>query len=77
MRDGRCSKCGSTTVYSQAGGVFFYNNTVHVHTSALDRAVPFVSFVCASCGYFENYIADGAKLAEVARTWAKVPAAAG
>ena len=75
MKNGQCPKCHSATVYSQTGGVFFNNNVIHVRTSQADQAVPFVSYICTTCGYFENFIADPNKLVAVTRTWQKVPPA--
>lgn len=73
MRNGKCSKCNSPTVYQQTGGIYFDSrNAFHVYTGAFDMTVPYVSFICASCGYFENYVADANKLAEVAQKWQKV-----
>jgi len=73
MRNGFCSKCSSATVYSKAGGVGISDNgQIHVYTGRISKAVPYVSFVCTTCGYFENYIADRDKLADVAKNWAKV-----
>jgi predicted nucleic-acid-binding Zn-ribbon protein len=31
-----------------------------------------MSYVCANCGYFENYIADQSKLADIASKWERV-----
>ncbi len=73
MRNGKCSKCNSATVYQQTGGISFYGSqSFHVRTGALQTGVPYVSFLCTTCGYFENYVADAAKLAEVAQKWQKV-----
>jgi hypothetical protein len=75
MRNGTCPSCHATTVYSKPGGVGISDRPViHVYTGAISRAVPFVSFVCTTCGYFENFIADANKLAEVAQKWQPVPA---
>ena len=46
---------------------------IQVYTGRISRAVPYVSFVCTTCGNFENYIADQPKLMDVAKTWQKVP----
>ena len=72
MRNGKCSKCGSTTVYAQSKGVGGVNG-VELTIGIFARAVNVTSFVCTTCGYFENYIADTKKLAEVAQKWPKVP----
>lgn len=73
MRNGVCRACGSQTVYSKTYGVKIGEvQGVYVQTSMMTMAVPYVSFVCSSCGYFENYIAEPKKLAEVAAKWTKV-----
>lgn len=74
MRNGHCPKCNSETVYSQSGGIFFYTNALHVRTSSLEQGVPFISYICTTCGYFENFVVDQQKLAAVAQKWQKVSA---
>jgi predicted nucleic-acid-binding Zn-ribbon protein len=78
MKNGKCPKCGSATVHSKTNGIAFGNSNgrVDVISSMLTRPSPAIAFVCITCGYFENYIADPGKLAEVAKTWQKVPAEA-
>ena len=39
-------------------------------------AVDIQSFLCTTCGYYENYVADPKRLAEVAQKWPAVPPAA-
>jgi predicted nucleic-acid-binding Zn-ribbon protein len=73
MKNGQCPKCNSATVHSQTGGVFYYNPTLHVHTGSMEQGVAFVSYICTTCGYFENYVIDPNKLAKVAATWPQVP----
>jgi hypothetical protein len=74
MRNGKCPRCNSATVHAQNGGLGITEwRKIHVYTGAISTAVPYVSFVCVTCGYFENYIADPGKLAQVAKTWQKVP----
>jgi hypothetical protein len=67
MQTGRCPKCASATVYRRSGGVGELR--IHVRTSFLSVPVPVFSYVCTTCGYFEQYIDDATKLAEVAQTW--------
>ncbi len=71
MRNGQCPKCNSKTVYSKRGGVG--STHIHVYTGILSVAVEFDAFVCTTCGYFENYIANEDKLKDVAQKWDKVP----
>ncbi len=76
MRNGKCPKCGSATVYAKTNGLGFGDSDgVLVYVGLLTRQSPAVAFVCITCGYFENYIADPGKLAEVAKTWQKVATA--
>jgi ribosomal protein S27AE len=74
MRNGICPKCGSSTVYAKFEGLKYYVNTgvVFVYTGRMTMASPAMAYVCSTCGYFENYITDQKKLAEVAEKWQKV-----
>jgi hypothetical protein len=77
MKSGTCQKCGSDSVFSKTNGLGFGDtNGVFVYVSPMTRRSPTVAFICGSCGYFENYLTDSGKLAEVAKTWDKVPVAA-
>lgn len=71
MRSGTCMRCGSKTVYSKTNGVNS-SGGIYVYTGAITRVVPFVTFMCSTCGYFENYVADARKLEEVAQKWDRV-----
>lgn len=75
MRDGKCRSCGSPSVFARQNGIKVGDgsNGVLVYTSWVTLPVPAVAFVCASCGYFEHYVTDQQKLAEVAQTWTRVP----
>ena len=72
MKNGVCPKCNSKTIYSQPQAVYFYQGHLHVSTGSQSSGVQFTSYVCTACGYFENYITDQSKLAEVASKWKKV-----
>ena len=74
MKNGTCPKCGSATVYSKTEGLKYAvaKGVVFVHTSFMTMPSSAVSYICTTCGYFENYIADKNKLAEVAENWQKV-----
>ena len=73
MKRGKCPKCGSDEVRSGAHlspkiGPFT-SNSIPVNffsLAALDN------YVCTKCGYLERYIAETAKLEEIARTWKKI-----
>jgi hypothetical protein len=74
MRDGKCRSCGSLTVFARQNGIEFGDtaNGVLIYTSLWTTPVQTESFLCASCGYFEHYVMDRQKLAEVAQTWTRV-----
>ena len=72
MKSGKCPKCGSKKVYCGANvypksGPFASNSIPISITSiaALDN------YVCVDCGFLERYIADNAKLKEIADKWKK------
>jgi predicted nucleic-acid-binding Zn-ribbon protein len=73
MKNGQCPKCGSAEVYSGANLPLksgpFAGNAIPVSLismAALDN------YVCTSCGLVESYVADSAKLKEIAKYWDKV-----
>jgi hypothetical protein len=37
------------------------------------QGVDVQSYLCTTCGYFENYVTDAKRLAEAAQQWPKVP----
>ena len=65
--------CGSTTVYSQANGVVPGGRKEYILLDGYDLPVDVVSFLCTTCGHFENYITDAKKLSDAAQKWPKVP----
>ena len=71
MRNGKCLKCGSKTIHSQKNGVGGRNGVAVSLGLSLD-STEVISFVCATCGYFENYFTDQRKLSEVKQKWQKV-----
>ena len=75
MRRGICPKCQTPTVYRRVGGISYggsASSKVFVHTSWMTAASPVENFICTRCGYFETYVIDEAKMAEVTSTWEKV-----
>lgn len=71
MRTGTCPKCQSTDLRMTADG-FMWPQSVPgacLRTSRVVQASPMHTYVCVACGYFEHYVADAGKLAEVARQW--------
>ncbi|MGC9397154.1 MAG: hypothetical protein ACP5J4_20105, partial [Anaerolineae bacterium] len=62
------------TVFSKAEGLKYAvaKGVVFVHTSRMTMPSPAIAYICTTCGYFENYIADPGKLTAVAKNWQKV-----
>ena len=48
------------------------NKGMMVFTSFMTSPSGIDVYVCTNCGYFETYIADGKKLADVAKNWSPV-----
>lgn len=73
MKSGTCPKCNNQSVYKAKSGITYAKkNTFYVFTSMMTMHTPTEDYVCTACGYFETYIADQAKLSEVAQKWEKV-----
>ncbi len=72
MRSGYCPKCKTPTVYRKLNGIGEGGTGVYVRTSWMTRASPVESFICTRCGYYENYVVDEPKMAEVTSAWKKV-----
>lgn len=70
MRNGLCPKCGSKNIFTQKNGINF--GSFEVNTGFFVTFSPTDDYICADCGYFERYIDDKKKLAEVAQKWARV-----
>lgn len=74
MKNGTCPKCNSNTVYIKRKGMSFGDGGVHVYipSQLASRPVPVDNYLCTTCGYFESYVADKAKLEAVAaKDWKK------
>ena len=69
MKNGTCPRCQSQTVYARRDGIYAGRGGTYVKTALANAPSPMNSYICTTCGYNENYVADPAKLAEVARTW--------
>jgi len=80
MREGTCPKCGSNEVYrsSHHGGVWAQpeQNRYYVWTDGGELRDEGCFFVCANCGYLEQYLEQsvvaGIAASTSGRTWAKV-----
>jgi hypothetical protein len=75
MKSGTCPKCGSTTVYSQPGGLGFANQaSIYIYAGRTSGPSTTRAYVCATCGYYEVYLTDKDFLADAAKAWSKVKA---
>ena len=73
MRNGKCPKCNCTTVHVKRNGISFGNGGIHVLTSEwVSKPMPLDHYVCTTCGYFESYLVDKAKLEAIEREWTQV-----
>ena len=72
MRNGICLKCGAGTIFSQTNGVGGRNG-VAVSIGFSLESTEVTSFVCTTCGYFENYFTDQKQLSNLMQKWQKVP----
>jgi len=71
MQDGRCPKCAAATIYQKHNGIAA-DSQLTIALGLLSYA-EFDTYICASCGYTESYIADRRALAKIAQQWHKVP----
>jgi Fe2+ or Zn2+ uptake regulation protein len=68
-----CPKCQTPTVYRKLDGISQGGAAqVHIQTSWLTSASHVENFICTRCGYFETYVVDERKMAEITNTWEKV-----
>jgi predicted nucleic-acid-binding Zn-ribbon protein len=74
MRRGLCPKCQTPTVYRMLNGISYGGSAagVYVRTSWLTASSPVENLICTRCGYFESYVVDERKMAEIVNTWEKV-----
>jgi hypothetical protein len=85
-RNGLCPACGSATMHQAPEGRFSWHTggstagggkAVFVGTSRMVQASPVSTVVCSTCGYFQHFVDDPRRLAEVAANWERLPAAGG
>jgi predicted nucleic-acid-binding Zn-ribbon protein len=72
MRNGQCVKCQSKNIYVAVSGAGF-DEEILLQTQ-VDKMIPtrqWITYLCADCGYFENYVTDKAKIAEIVADPAK------
>jgi hypothetical protein len=62
-------------VYRKLNGISHGGSSsggVYVYTSWLASASHVENLICSRCGYFESYIVDEKKMAEITNTWEKL-----
>jgi predicted nucleic-acid-binding Zn-ribbon protein len=77
MKNGKCVKCGSTTVHTLINGFAPGGGREYLGFGSVYSAVDVQSFLCTTCGYYENYVTDQKRLAEVVQKWPVVTVQAG
>ncbi|MFZ0613973.1 MAG: hypothetical protein WAM73_17160 [Desulfobacterales bacterium] len=77
MKSGICPKCSSDEVYSGADIPLkkgpFASNSIPVSLASVAARD---NYVCIRCGYVESYVSEADRLAEIAKKWVRVKAAA-
>jgi transposase-like protein len=79
MQNGICPHCGATTIFMQKNGIQFGESSgVYVYVSSAASLVAINSYVCTSCGYFQNFVANTETLAQLSASgkWKRVELAA-
>ena len=72
MKSGKCPKCNSNNVFKKKNGVI--SESKHIYVRGLTTFTPRsdrISYVCAVCGYYENYILDSDVLSKIPGKWDK------
>jgi len=75
MKDGKCPKCNSATVYTKRNGMSIGDGGIRIYISSVFATTATsrnVHYICTTCGYFEIYIEDRDKLEAVTKDWKKV-----
>lgn len=75
MKNGTCVKCGKDTVHALENGVGG-SGGLHVLSEPSRFIAKMIymnvmSYVCVSCGYFENHFTEKDKLSDIAQKWRK------
>jgi hypothetical protein len=73
MKDGTCPKCGSTEVRTTRDDFGYRDGgaKIYLSTSMLTEGSPVDTYLCTGCGYYERFVVDADKLAQVAEKWPK------
>jgi predicted RNA-binding Zn-ribbon protein involved in translation (DUF1610 family) len=82
MRSGVCPKCGGEEIYGAANGLAVGGSTqaaIHAHIEPGFRGMRprqmtdgLYQYVCAGCGYLEQYLLDAGAIDFARRNWVRV-----
>ena len=67
MKNGQCPKCDSREIYFSNGGAGI-GDGFSIHVLDGDSMKPtrqWQTFLCAGCGYYENYLLDEVRIARI------------
>lgn len=80
MKNGQCPKCNSREVYASVdGGGIGDGFSLHVlDGGSMAPTRQWQTFLCVTCGYYENYLLDEVKIARIVEDpqkagWKKLP----
>jgi hypothetical protein len=68
MKNGQCPKCDSREIYASADGGGIgdgFNLLVLTQEESMTSTRQWQTFLCVSCGYYENYLLDEDKIARI------------
>jgi predicted nucleic-acid-binding Zn-ribbon protein len=79
MKNGHCPKCNSQEVYASldGGGIGDGFSLQVLEGGSMVATRKWQTFLCATCGYYENYLTDEVKIARIVENpqkagWKKV-----
>jgi predicted nucleic-acid-binding Zn-ribbon protein len=73
MKNGQCPKCDSHEVFSNTNRKFPALNTLTIGSGTFGNRYAYLdTYVCANCGYVENYVAKQEDLNHIKQEWALV-----
>lgn len=68
MKNGKCPKCNSQEIYASTDGGGIgdgFNMLVLTEQESMTSTRKWQTFLCVSCGYYENYLLDQDKIARI------------
>jgi predicted nucleic-acid-binding Zn-ribbon protein len=67
MKNGQCPKCSSREIYASTdgGGIGDGFSVQVLDGDSMKPTRQWQTFLCADCGYYENYLLDDVKIARI------------